>query len=278
MFAGIGFSQPMDMEFGPDGSLYVVEYGGGFFTVGPNVGLYRIDYVKGRHRPDIRITTDKDSGPGAARGALRRLHLDRPGRRRADLRVGLRRQRHDGRRHGRSRPTRSPTAKVYQAKLTVTDATNRSSTQTVMITVGNTRPKIEVEGPVPGGFYEWRDTVDYKIKVTDPEDGTVDCNQVNLNIGLGHDDHSHPIGQNLGCSGAVVTDVIPEGHSPNSRIFYVLRASYTDNSAPGSGPLEGSRGDRAAARSSGRPSSTTSRRASSRRRPARRAPASASAR
>ena len=52
----------MDMEFGPDGSLYVIEYGGGFFTVGPNVGLYRIDYVKGRHRPDIRVTTDKDSG------------------------------------------------------------------------------------------------------------------------------------------------------------------------------------------------------------------------
>ncbi len=147
-----------------------------------------------------------------------------------------------------------------------------------MITVGNTRPQIEVEGPVPGGFYEWRDTVAYNLKVTDPEDGTVDCNRVNLNIGLGHDDHSHPIGQNVGCSGAVVTDVIPEGHSPNSRIFYVLRASYTDNSAPGSGPLEGSRGDRAAAEVlggralrplAGRPADAT---------PARRAPASASAR
>ena len=63
MFAGIGFSQPMDMEFGPDGSLYVIEYGGGFFTVGPNVGLYQIDYVKGRHRPDIVLDSDADSGP-----------------------------------------------------------------------------------------------------------------------------------------------------------------------------------------------------------------------
>jgi PKD repeat protein len=33
--------------------------------------------------------------------------------------------------------------------------------------------------------------------------------------------------------------VIPEGHSPNSRIFYVLRASYRDHGAPGSGQLEG---------------------------------------
>ena len=122
----------------------------------------------------------------------------------------------------------------------MTDSTNRSSTQTLTITVGNTRPQLEVEGPVQGGFYEWTDTVHYRIGVTDPEDGTVDCNEVNLVIGLGHDEHSHPIDQKVGCEGDVVTDVIPEGHSPSSRLFYVLRASYRDHGAPGSGVLEGS--------------------------------------
>ncbi|MFJ2034354.1 PQQ-dependent sugar dehydrogenase [Streptosporangium sp. NPDC087985] len=35
---------PMDLEFGPDGSLYVLEYGDGFFRANPDAGLYRIDY------------------------------------------------------------------------------------------------------------------------------------------------------------------------------------------------------------------------------------------
>ena len=47
-----------------------------------------------------------------------------------------------------------------------------------------------MEGPVDGGFFEWRDTVDYTIKVTDPEDGTIDCNEVLMKIGLGHDEHA----------------------------------------------------------------------------------------
>jgi len=129
---------------------------------------------------------------------------------------------------------------VYQAKVTVTDSTSRSSTRTVTITVGNTRPQVDIQGPEHGGFFQWTDVVGYSIAVTDPEDGTIECGEVNLNIGLGHDNHSHPIGQNTGCSGAVVTDVIPEGHSPNSRLFYVLRASYADHGAAGSGVLEGS--------------------------------------
>ena len=145
----------------------------------------------------------------------------------------------------------------------MTDSTNRSSTQTVTITVGNTRPQLEVEGPVQGGFYEWTDTVATRSGSPTPRTATVNCNEVNLVIGLGHDEHSHPIDQKIGCEGDVVTDVIPEGHSPNSRIFYVLRASYADHGAAGQrGARRLDRRSRCG-RSSGRRSSTTARRASS---------------
>ena len=236
--SGIGFSQPMDMEFGPDGSLYVIEYGGGFFTVGPNVGLYRIDYVKGRHRPDIRVTTDKDSGQEPltvqfdASGSSDQdgddltfaWDFDNDGTTDATTAVAS---------HTYDEPG------VYAAKVTVTDSTGRASTQTVTITVGNTRPDVRLQGPVDGGFFEWTDVVGYTIEVSDPEDGTIDCNEVLMKIGLGHDEHAHPIGQQSGCAGEVVTDVIPEGHSPNSRLFYVLEGSYTDHGAAGSGVLDG---------------------------------------
>src|SRR5690625_7494771 len=36
----------IDMEFGPDGSLYILEYGKGFFSENHEAGLYRIDYYE----------------------------------------------------------------------------------------------------------------------------------------------------------------------------------------------------------------------------------------
>ncbi len=40
------FENPMDMEFGPDGALYVLEYGDGYFSENPEAQLSRIDYIR----------------------------------------------------------------------------------------------------------------------------------------------------------------------------------------------------------------------------------------
>ena len=48
----------MDLKFGPDGSLYVLEWGGGFGRDNPNSGLYRIDYITGSRSPMARATVD----------------------------------------------------------------------------------------------------------------------------------------------------------------------------------------------------------------------------
>ena len=37
---------PMDMELGPDGKLYLLEYGKGWFVKNPDAALSRIDYNK----------------------------------------------------------------------------------------------------------------------------------------------------------------------------------------------------------------------------------------
>ena len=42
---------PIDFEFGPDGSLYVLDYGDGFFRPNPDAGLYRVDYIAGNKAP-----------------------------------------------------------------------------------------------------------------------------------------------------------------------------------------------------------------------------------
>ncbi|TXK49678.1 c-type cytochrome [Pontibacter qinzhouensis] len=47
------FSAIMDMELGPDGRIYVLEYGKGWFTANPDAGLARLDYIAGNLPPRI---------------------------------------------------------------------------------------------------------------------------------------------------------------------------------------------------------------------------------
>lgn len=57
------FNAPIDMEMGPDGKLYVLEYGTGWFTANKDAGLARIDYISGNRAPEItKLTANKDAG------------------------------------------------------------------------------------------------------------------------------------------------------------------------------------------------------------------------
>ena len=49
---------PMDMEFGPDGALYVLEYGDGFFSENPDAQLSRIDFVRGNYTPIPQVAAE----------------------------------------------------------------------------------------------------------------------------------------------------------------------------------------------------------------------------
>jgi hypothetical protein len=42
---GIPVDNPIDMEFGPDGALYVLEYGDGYYIANPEAQLSRIEYA-----------------------------------------------------------------------------------------------------------------------------------------------------------------------------------------------------------------------------------------
>jgi len=51
------------METGPDGKLYLLEYGSGWFAKNPDAGLSRIDYISGNRPPKIAsIDVDKTTG------------------------------------------------------------------------------------------------------------------------------------------------------------------------------------------------------------------------
>lgn len=62
-FPSIKVNSLIDMEVGPDGRLYLLEYGSGWFSKNPDAGLARIDFNGGNRPPVVHsITVDKTSG------------------------------------------------------------------------------------------------------------------------------------------------------------------------------------------------------------------------
>ena len=65
---------------------------------------------------------------------------------------------------------------------------------------GNTAPIVTIVIPEEGQFAAFGETVPYEITVTDAEDGsteagTIDCDDVTLNVSLGHDVHAHELSE-----------------------------------------------------------------------------------
>ena len=61
----LDFDNPMDLEFGPDGSLYVLEYGDGFFGKNlPGAELARVDFngPTGNKAPSVTANADTTEG------------------------------------------------------------------------------------------------------------------------------------------------------------------------------------------------------------------------
>jgi cytochrome c len=48
------FSNPVDIEFGPEGDLYMLEYGSGWFTQNDDARLVRIEYNGGTANRSFR--------------------------------------------------------------------------------------------------------------------------------------------------------------------------------------------------------------------------------
>ncbi|MCP2163507.1 PKD domain-containing protein [Goodfellowiella coeruleoviolacea] len=238
----LDFDQPMDLEFGPEGSLYVLEYGGGFFTPGPRAGLYRVDYTRGQHSPTAHVTASATAG-----SAPLTVRFDASGSSDADGDALSFAWDFDGdgtndASGARAEHTYTATGQ-FSARLTVTDSTGKITVARVRITVGNHAPSVTLDIPGDGGLFSFGDKVSYRVSVTDAEDGGigsgVDCDDVTVQVALGHDEHAHPQTSVRGCEGVIQTSV-DSGHGGAANLFTVVRATYTDRGGQGVPSVEGS--------------------------------------
>ena len=50
------------------------------------------------------------------------------------------------------------------------------------MTVGNTAPTVTLTTPADGQLFSFGDTVPFQVTVSDPEDGTIDCAEVTVDL------------------------------------------------------------------------------------------------
>ncbi|TLQ42756.1 ThuA domain-containing protein [Streptomyces marianii] len=228
-------TQIMDMSFGPDGALYVLDYGTAWFGGDEHSALYRIENATGGRSPVAEATAGQTSGKAPLRVAF-----SSAGTTDADgdpltysWDFG------DGGTSTATDPTHTYRKNgTYTATVTAKDPTGRTGSAGVQVVVGNTVPKVTLEVPAEGALFGFGDEIPFEVNVTDPEDGTVDCGKVKVTYILGHDSHGHPVTSANGCTGSIKTSA-DGGHDPNANIFGVLDAEYTDGGGGGQAALTG---------------------------------------
>lgn len=242
VFADMKWNQPFEAEFGPDGALYVIDFGLGSGTGrgGSNEGsgIYRIDYVQDGRLPTAKAAAGPDNGPapltvkfssegsGVPDGKPVTYAWDFDGNGTVDS--------------TEANPTHTYRDKgVFTARLTVTGPGGLEAAAVREITVGNTRPEVTIQQPPNGGMFAFGDTIPFRVKVKDPEDGTIDCERVVVQSQLGHDTHLHPLDNYTGCEGEIVTDT-GDSHGPGQNLYAGISAQYEDKGAPGAPALTGS--------------------------------------
>lgn len=227
-------TQVMDMAFGPDGALYVLDYGISWFGGDEHSALYRIENATDGHSPVAQAAADVTSGQAPLKVKFSS--------------AGTTDQDGDALTYswdfgdGGTSTSANPSHKykkngTYTATVTAKDTTGRTGGASVQVVVGNTAPKVILQLPQDGQLFAFGDAIPFKVKVTDREDGrTIDCSKVQVTFILGHDSHGHPQTSANGCSGTIQTSA-DGGHDPNANIFGVFDAQYTDLGGGGQAPL-----------------------------------------
>ncbi|MDG4821740.1 ThuA domain-containing protein [Asanoa sp. WMMD1127] len=227
LLTGMSVVRPMDMEFGADGALYLIEWGSGFGGNNDNSGVYRVDYRS--TDVDLAPIAVAAGQPTSGAAPLTVQFSSAGSRDPAGQPITYAWAFGDGGTSTAANPSHTYTATgTYTAQLTVRDPGGKTAVANVPIVVGNTTPTVRLTAPPEGGFFDWGNTVPFTVSVTDPEDGTIACNRVTVRYSLGHDEHAHELQQVNGCSGSVQTS-LATGHGTDANIFAVLEATYVDN-------------------------------------------------
>ncbi|WP_296704117.1 PQQ-dependent sugar dehydrogenase, partial [Algoriphagus sp.] len=207
------FDKPVDMQYGPEGALYILEYGTFWRSQNDDSGLYRIEFAAGNRKPTVQIGADRKSGT-----APLKVNFSSEGTIDFDEGDQLSYQwEFDG--EGSSE-NKNPTftfekSGKFKTTLTVTDQSGASTVESIDILVGNEAPVVTIDWQGNQSFYFGDETVEYSVSVSDREDPSIDESDIEFSIDYlqggfdiiqtGHDEEILSLGEALisqsGCIG-----------------------------------------------------------------------------
>ncbi len=206
------FSHPMDMLFGSDGHLYVLEYGQKWNSRNMDARLDRIRYIEGNRQPIASVTANKTVGAAPLTvqfSAVDSKDYDKDALQYEWIFTN------DEVASSEKEPAYTFTeAGIYNVELKVTDPSGESASTFQKIIVGNDPPDLKIVLDETDRFFYKGKKVNYKIVVNDSEDGSTENQtisteavKVTLNYipegqdlvvaAIGHQQNTDPVGLQL---------------------------------------------------------------------------------
>jgi cytochrome c len=236
-------SRPMDMEIGPDGAIYMIEWGAGFGGNNPDAKVIRIDYTDGNNRSPVAVaavTPNNGAAPLLVQfSSAGSYDPDPDGPLTYEWSFFS-----DGFVNStNANPSFTYTSNGnYSAQLKVSDVEGNVGYASVAITAGNHAPTVQINWPPNGGVFDWGKPFAFQGQAYDFEDGattngSIACAGLAWDLNTGHNDHSHGDSHADACEGFFEAPGAHGGDGDN--VFAVLRASYNDLGAPQADSLAG---------------------------------------
>jgi cytochrome c len=176
------FIRPMDMEIGPEGALYVLEYGSVYNADNDDARLVRVDFNAGNRAPVARISVPDSVGTAP-------LTLRFNSQKSYDFDAGDKLSYEwtfEGQQLGSREANPEYTfAKngIYQVLLKVSDPAGTSGVDTVEIKVGNTRPQVAITSAANKSFFfPGQASFPYAVQVKDKEDTAIDAKRLKVQL------------------------------------------------------------------------------------------------
>jgi cytochrome c len=164
------FNNIIDMAFGPDGKLYTLEYGTQWFKQNQDARLSRIDFNGGNRPPQVVVSASKISGALPLEGTVSAAGTADPDGDIVSYEMDL---------NGVVTKSTTPDFKfnfdkagIYRPKITAIDAKGAKASGEIVIIAGNEPPAIEISVSGNTDYYIQGSAIDYKVTVTDKEDGS----------------------------------------------------------------------------------------------------------
>lgn len=162
------YTSPLDMDFGPSGELYVIEY-----SPAPGGRLSKIEFNAGNRAPAVVASADRTAGATPLRVSLSSRGTIDPDGDKLRYSWTLTSEGGAARQYSSANPVVSLDAPgVYTATLTATDPEGTTSKDSITLVAGNEPPRVALE--ITRGnrsFYFPDESVDYRVRAIDREDG-----------------------------------------------------------------------------------------------------------